>query len=121
MVKLKKYSLEESQQKITFRETIDNKEIKSIYFDKLKSLNSNSVISFFTETILRELSMSRINVNHFIYGKVKLFIKDYLFNEIVDLDDINVIRNLSEPQVTNILITTFIWLFSKFFESRIEI
>ncbi len=105
--KLKKYSLEESQQKITFRETIDNKEIKSIYFDKLKSLKSNSVISFFTETILRELSMSRVNVNHFIYGKVKLFIKDYLFNEIVDLDDINVIRNLSEPQVTNILITTF--------------
>jgi len=105
--KIKKYSSEESQQKITFRETIDNKEIKSIYFDKLKSLKSNSVISFFTETILRELSMSRVNVNHFIYGKVKLFIKDYLFDEIVDLDDINVVRNLSEPQITNIIISTF--------------
>ena len=31
--KLKNYSSEESQQKIIFRETIDNKEVKTIYFD----------------------------------------------------------------------------------------
>lgn len=105
--KLKKYSEKESKQKIIFRETIDNKEVKTIYFDKLKVLKFSSVIGFFTETILRELSMSKVNINHFMYGKVKEFIRDYLFEEKINLDDINVIRNLSEPQISNIIISTF--------------
>ncbi len=103
----KTYSPNESKQKIIFRETIDNKEIKTIYFDKLKSINTTSVIKFYTETILKELSMSKVNINHFIYEKIKVFVMELLFDKSIKPDDPNLIRNLSEPQVTHIIISTF--------------
>jgi type III restriction enzyme len=105
--KLVDFSPNEREEKIIFRETIDNKEVKTIYFDKYKSLNSNSVLSFFTETILKELSLTNVNINHFIYAKIKLFIEKSLFEEPVEIDNQDVIRNLAEPRITHIIISTF--------------
>ncbi len=105
--KLKNYSSEESQQKIIFRETIDNKEVKTIYFDRLKALKSDSIIGFFTETILRELRMSKVNINHFIYGKIKYFIEEILFEQKINIEEPQIVRNLSEPNVTNLIISVF--------------
>ncbi len=99
-IKLKNYSKEEELKQIIFRETIDNKEIKSIYFDNLNYVNVQSVLHFYTDTILGELRIRNIGINHFIYEKLKVFIANYLFGEFVDIEAINVLRNLSEPEVT---------------------
>ena len=105
--KLKEYQEDEQFKKIIFRETIDNKEIKSISFDNLNHLNINSVLRFFTETIVRELRMKNIGLNHFVYEKVKEFIEFYLFGKNVEIRSKRVLRNLSEPEVTQLIIKTF--------------
>ncbi|MFZ0323638.1 MAG: hypothetical protein WAN48_05835 [Actinomycetes bacterium] len=42
-----------------------------------------------------------------LYGKIKAFIRDYLFGNPVDLDDLNVLRNLSKPLAGRALLETF--------------
>ena len=102
-IKLKSYSKEEELKKIVFRETIDNKEIKSIYFDNLNHVNVQSVLHFYTDTILSDLRIRNIGINHFIYEKLKIFISNYLFGEFVNIEAINVLRNLSEPDVAQLI------------------
>ena len=42
-----------------------------------------------------------------LYGKVKEFIRDYLFGKKVDLDDLNVLRNLPENEVHRTILEEF--------------
>lgn len=42
-----------------------------------------------------------------LYGKVKEFICDYLFDKAVEIDNMNTLRNLSELEATKIIIETF--------------
>ena len=105
--KLKEYSEIESKKRITFRETIDNSEVKIISFDNLEYVTANSILRFFTEIIAKELGFSRLGINHFIYSKLKIFIKFILFGKEIDIDSLNVIRNLSEPIITTTINSTF--------------
>ncbi len=105
--KLKSYSDEERQKKITFRETIDNREVKTILFDNLSRIDSNSIIRFFTATIMQQLRMANLGLDHFVYGKLKSFISNYLFGEIVEIENIDILRNLSEPDITNAIVKIF--------------
>ena len=106
-IKCRSYSNEEQQKKIVFRETIDNKEVKTIQFDNLNYISANSVLRFYTETIVTELRIRNIGLNHFIYEKIKEFVSLYLFGKSVDLNDINILRNLSEPDVAQLIKKTF--------------
>ena len=108
VLKLKNYSPEEQKKKIVFRETIDNKEVKSIFFDNLNHISANSVLRFYTETISRDLRFVNLGLNHFIYEKLKDFITNFLFGKIVDLDDINILRNISEPDATQLIRKVFV-------------
>jgi type III restriction enzyme len=42
-----------------------------------------------------------------LYGKVKTFIQNHLFNKPVEIDDLNTLRNLSELEVSRTVIETF--------------
>jgi len=42
-----------------------------------------------------------------LFGKVKEFITDDLFNESVDLNDANILRNLSESEAVKTIVETF--------------
>jgi len=42
-----------------------------------------------------------------LFGKLKVFIRDHLFERPVDLDDLNVLRNLSEPEISASLTRVF--------------
>ena len=42
-----------------------------------------------------------------LYGKVRDFLRDHLFERAVDLDDPQVLRNLSEPEVAKVLSDAF--------------
>ncbi|MBC6415933.1 MAG: hypothetical protein GDA46_06040 [Bdellovibrionales bacterium] len=64
-----------------------------------------NVIGFFSKTIRQELKLvSGYNV---IYGKLKEFVKNYLFKQFVHLEDRDTVENLSEPHITRLIIDTF--------------
>ncbi len=42
-----------------------------------------------------------------LYGKVKEFIQNHLFEKVIDLEDLNILRNLSELEATKTIIETF--------------
>ena len=57
------------------------------------------------ETISKDLRL--VSVNHFIYEKVKHFIENLLVGKKVDLDDVDVVRNLTEPSVSETIVGIF--------------
>lgn len=68
-------------------------------------IDFRNVISFFTNAILKENRLfSGFDI---LYPKVRDFIAQKLFTEIVDLNDKNILRNLSEPTAKKIIFTTF--------------
>ena len=65
-----------------------------------------NAVGYFSQTIMKELHLvSRYDV---LYGKVKEFISNYLFDQPVDIEDLNTLRNLSELEATKTIIQTFI-------------
>src|SRR5690606_12726235 len=55
----------------------------------------NSVIGFFTQSLMKELRL--VSGYDILFGKVKRFVQDNLFDRFVDLNDLNTLRNLSVP------------------------
>ena len=103
-VKLKKFSPEE-QKRILFREIIDEKVVKEVQMSDDLHINATSIITFFTKSIMTELRL--YGGQDVLYGKIKQFLRNKLFAEIVDLEDANVARNLSESNVRYTIRETF--------------
>jgi type III restriction enzyme len=79
------------------------------YSHKLKFATSHidfrNVVSFFTNAILKESRLfSGFEV---LYPKVRDFIQQKLFKEVVSLEDKNIIRNLSDSTPKKIIFNTF--------------
>ena len=102
--KIKKFS-EEDQKNILFREIIDDKVVKEVKMRDDININSTSIISFFTKTIMTELRL--YGGQDILYGKIKLFLNEKLFAQKVNLEDPNIARNLSETNVRFIIRETF--------------
>tara|TARA_Y100000816_G_scaffold33660_1_gene21492 strand:- start:629 stop:1309 length:681 start_codon:yes stop_codon:yes gene_type:complete len=51
--------------------------------------------------------MLNIGISNFIYEKIEIFIKDYLFGKKVDISNKDIIRNLSETTTTQLIINLF--------------
>ena len=64
-----------------------------------------SVIGYFAQTIMKDLRL--VSGYDVLYGKVKAFVQDELFDRPVELESPNTLRNLSEPPATKTLIETF--------------
>jgi type III restriction enzyme len=64
-----------------------------------------NVIGFFAREILREARL--VGGFDVLYGKVKEFVTECLFSEPVSLEDLNTLRNLSEPHVTEAIYEGF--------------
>ncbi len=60
-----------------------------------------SVVAFFARQLLKDLRL--VGGYDQIYPKVKVFIRDHLFTQPVDLEDPVILRNLSEPEVGKVL------------------
>lgn len=84
---------------------ITNGEVSHITKLNTTALNSQSVVGYFTQTIMKELRLfSGYDV---LYGKVKNFIQYNLFSKEVDLESAVTLRNLSELEATRTIIETF--------------
>jgi type III restriction enzyme len=69
-------------------------------------MNYQSVIGFFAQMIMKEFRM--ISGYDIIYPKLKEYIKDYLFGKQVDLEDLDVLKTLSELDVTKHIVESFV-------------
>jgi type III restriction enzyme len=103
-IELKRFT-EEEKREIVFRQTItDEDKIHHVTELSLVNPDYRSVVGWFTKTIQSELRL--ISGYDILYGKVKTFIAGYLFGKKVELEDLNVLRNLSEVQARRTVIET---------------
>lgn len=88
---------------IVFKDIEDKVSHTTIFNDSVADYRN--VISFFTQTILKESRLvSGFNI---LFPKVELFIQHYLFGKSVELGDVQTIRNLSEAHPKSILYHSF--------------
>ncbi len=100
----KTFSAEE-QREIVFRDITTGKISHTTLLDSGEVADYHSVVGYFTQGIMKELRL--VSGYDVLYGKVKSFIHDELFEKPVDLENLNTLRNLSELQATKTLIETF--------------
>ena len=101
---LKSFS-ENDQKNIIFREIIDDKIVKEVRLSDLLEINSTSIISFFTKSIMNEMRL--YGGQDILYEKIKIFLREKLFGKQVDINDPNIARNLSETDTRFIIRDTF--------------
>ncbi len=114
--KLKKFNMEE-QRRINFKHITTDKKDHTLILTDENQIDYRTMLKFFTEVILDEVKYS--SGSNTVYGKLKEYITNYLFDEKVDLNDPNVLKNLSDVEVKNFLIETFIHYISKLTTSSI--
>ncbi|OGQ06184.1 MAG: type III restriction endonuclease subunit R [Deltaproteobacteria bacterium RIFCSPLOWO2_01_44_7] len=101
---LKQFSKEE-QKEIIFRDISNGEITHKTLFDANFVPDYQSVVGYFTQTIMKELRLfSGFDV---LFGKVRNFIVAHLFENEVNLNDLNTLRNLSELEATKTIIETF--------------
>jgi type III restriction enzyme len=96
---------EEEQREIVFKDSITGEVNHSIILDTGGVADYSSVIGFFAQTLMKDLRL--VSGYDVLYGKVKTFVQDKLFDCPVELESPNTLRNLSELAATKTLIETF--------------
>lgn len=103
-IDVKKFSDEEKRE-IVFKDITTEEVAHVTILDSEFVVNYQSVVGYFTQVIMKGLRL--ISGYDVLYGKVKEFIKDYLFTKPVELEDLNILRNLSELEASKTIIETF--------------
>lgn len=96
---------EKEKKEIIFKEVVADKIHHTTVLDTNIEPSYQSAIGFFAQTIMRELRL--FGCYDILFGHVKEFIRDYLFENRVNLEDLNILRNLSELEVTKTITETF--------------
>ena len=97
---------EEQQREIAFREAVESDEIvwtTDLGQDIIPT--AQAVIGYFTNSLVTEMRL--VGGKDVLYGKMKDYIAHRLFTDIVDLNDVKVLRNLSETHVRRELFDAF--------------
>lgn len=95
---------EEEKREIIFRDITTDEITHTTTLDTGTAADYRMVLGYFTQTIMREQRL--ISGYDVLYGKVKEFVANHLFEQPVDLEDANTLRNLSELQASKTLIET---------------
>ena len=96
---------EDEKREIVFKDITTGEISHTTILDTSGIADYQSVIGFFAQTIMNDLRL--VSGYDVLYGKVKTFIRDVLFGRIVDLENVNTLRNLSELVVTRTILETF--------------
>ena len=96
---------EEEQREIVFKDITTGKISHITILDSGGVTDYRSVVGYFAQTIMKDLRL--VSGYDVLYGKVKSFIRDELFETPVDLDSLNTLRNLSELDATKTLTEIF--------------
>jgi type III restriction enzyme len=95
----------EQQREIVFKDITTGEVTHTTILDTAGIADFRSVIGYFAQTIMKDLRL--VSGYDVLYGKVKVFIQDQLFDRPVDLESPNTLRNLSELAATKTLLDTF--------------
>ncbi len=96
---------EEEQREIDFKDITTGEITHTTILDTAGIADYRSVIGYFAQTIMKDLRL--VSGYDVLYGKVKAFVQEQLFDRPVELEDPNTLRNLSELAATKTLIETF--------------
>jgi type III restriction enzyme len=96
---------EEEQREIVFRDIANGEVTHTTILDSAGVADYRSVIGYFARTVMKELRL--VSGYDVLYGKVKDFVRNELFDRPVELECPNTLRNLSEVAATKTLIDTF--------------
>lgn len=103
-LQVKQFS-EKEKREIIFKDITSGEINHKTELDSDAVANYQSVIGYFTQVIMKELRL--VSGYDVLYGKVKEFIQNELFNSPVNLEDLNTLRNLSELEATKTVIENF--------------
>jgi len=95
----------EEQREIVFKDITNGEITHTTILDTAGVADYRSVIGYFAQSIMKDLRL--VSGYDVLYGKVKAFVQEELFDRPVELEDPNTLRNLSEPAATKTLIETF--------------
>ena len=101
---LKPFTPEQTRE-IVFKTMLEGEIDHTVMLDGSGPADFRSVVAFFARQLLKDLRL--VGGYELLYPKVKVFIRDHLFNQTVDLEDPVVLRNLSEPDVGKVLFDRF--------------
>ena len=96
---------EEQQREIVFKDITTGEVTHTTILDTAGIADYRSVIGYFSQTIIKSLRL--VSGYDVLYGKVKAFVRDELFDRRVELESPNTLRNLSELAATKTLLETF--------------
>ncbi len=108
-ISVKTYS-EEEKREIVFKHIVksegNEEEVHhKTLLDSDAVIDYQSVIGYFAKLIMRELRL--VSGYDELYGKVKDFIQNYLFEKSINIEDLNILRNLSEIEASRTIVETF--------------
>jgi type III restriction enzyme len=95
----------EQQREIVFRDMNTDEQSHVTAMDTVFTPNYQNMIGFFARSIMRDLRL--VGGFDVLFGKIKHFVENDLFDQAVDLEDLNTLRNLSEIQATRTLTESF--------------
>ncbi len=103
-VKYNQYT-EEEKREIVFKDITTGEVNHITLLETGTSVDCRSVIGYFSQVIMKDLRL--VSGYDVLYGKVKEFISEHLFDIKVDIDDLNTLRNLSDLEATKTIVETF--------------
>ncbi len=96
---------EQEKREIVFKD-IDRDDIShTTVMDSAFTPSHQSAVGFLARAVMRDLRL--VGGFDILFGKLKEFMQKYLFDRPVDLDDLNILRNLSEMPITKAILETF--------------
>lgn len=103
-VDYKQYT-EEEKREIIFKDISSGETNHITYLDSNSVADYRSVVGYFTQGIMKDLHL--VSGYDVLYPKVREFIADHLFNKPVEIDNLNTLRNRSEPGAAQTIMETF--------------
>ena len=96
---------EAEQREIVFKDITTGEVTHTTILDTAGVADYRSVIGYFAQSIMKDLRL--VSGYDVLYGKVKAFVQDELFERSVELESPNTLRNLSEMTTTKMLLESF--------------
>ncbi len=96
---------DEEEREIIFKDITSGETNHITYLDSTTVADYRSVVGYFTQGMMKELRL--VSGYDVLYPKVRQFITEYLFDQPVEIDDLNTLRNLSEPAAAQTIMETF--------------
>lgn len=96
---------DEEQREIVFRDITTDEVTHTTQLEGAIATDYRSVIGYFAQTVLKDLRLHA--AYDLLYPKVQEFVQNKLFGKVVDLEDSNILRNLSDPVASRTIFEAF--------------